>query len=185
MAITRLTQLIHDLQDEMQREGVNPCDGLPEDLFIFSTTLAPVSNVDLFITDSKKRVLLSWRDDAHYGKGWHIPGGCLRLKESMESRIQKTAMKELNCEVSFNSVPLLVKELILKDNRLNLTNQLERSHNISILFDCKLPENYVLFNSSNDEHVSGFLKWFSSVPEDLLDAHKDIYGEFLKNWFNK
>lgn len=181
MSTSRISQLIF----ELQKESINPCDGLPEDLFLFSTTLAPVSNVDLFITDTERRVLLSWRDDEHYGKGWHIPGGCLRLKETMESRIQKTAGKELECEVSYNSRPLLVKELILKNERPWLKNQLERSHNISVLFDCKLPQGYTIQNDSKDEHTAGFLKWFDYVPEDLLDAHKDIYGELLTNWFNK
>ncbi len=185
MASKRISQLILELQQELLKENINPCNGLPEDLFLFSTTLAPVANVDLFITDTKKRVLLSWRDDEHYGKGWHIPGGCLRLKETMESRIQKTAIKELDCKVSYNPQPLLVKELILKNERPWLNNQLERSHNISILFNCKLPEDYIIKNSTEDEHTSGFLKWFNRVPNDLLEAHKDIYGEFLTNWFNK
>lgn len=185
MNSTRISQLILELQQELKKENINPCDGLPGDLFLFSTTLAPVANVDLFITDTKRRVLLSWRDDGHYGKGWHIPGGCLRLQETMESRIQKTAVKELGCEVSFNSRPLLVKELILKNERPWLKNQLERSHNISVLFDCKLPQNYAIKNKTKDEHIAGSLKWFFHVPEDLLDAHKDIYGEFLTNWFNK
>lgn len=185
MSSSRISQLILELQQELQKENINPCDGLPEDLFLFSTTLAPVANVDLFITDTKKRVLLSWRDDEHYGKGWHIPGGCLRLKETMESRIQKTAIKELDCKVSYDTHPLLVKELILNNERPWLNNQLERSHNISILFNCKLPEYYIIKNNTEDEHTSGFLKWFDYAPNDLLEAHKDIYSEFLINWFNK
>ena len=63
MPTCRISQLILELQQELQKENINPCNGLPEDLFLFSTTLAPVANVDLFITDTKRRVLLSWRDD--------------------------------------------------------------------------------------------------------------------------
>lgn len=185
MSSSSISQLILELRQELQKEIINPCDGLPEDLFLFSTTLAPVANVDLFITDTERRILLSWREDEHYGKGWHIPGGCLRIKETMESRIQKTAVKEVGCEVSYNSQPLVVKELILKNERPWLKNQLERSHNISVLFECKLPRGYTIHNDSKDEHTAGFLRWFDHVPEDLLDAHKDIYGELLTNWFNK
>lgn len=184
MAENRLSELIRELQEELTRENINTCEGLPEDLFLFSTTLVPVANVDLFITDSNRQVLLSWRDDEHYGKGWHIPGGCLRLKETMDSRIQKTALKELGCEVSYENNPLLVKELIIKKDRHWLKNQLERSHNISILFDCKLPEDYKIKNQNDNEHTAGFLKWFDYVPEDLLEAHKDIYKEYLTAWFN-
>lgn len=184
MAENRLSELIRELQEELTKENINTCEGLPEDLFLFSTTLAPVANVDLFITDSDRRVLLSWRDDEHYGNGWHIPGGCLRLKETMETRIQKTAQKELDCVVSYYPHPILVKELIVKQERPWLNNQLERSHNISILFDCSLPKDYMISNKQIDEHTAGFLKWFDHVPEDLLDAHKDIYGKYLTDWFN-
>ena len=75
--------------------------------------------------------------------------------------------------------------MILNNERPWLNNQLERSHNISILFNCKLPEYYIIKNNTEDEHTSGFLKWFDYAPNDLLEAHKDIYSEFLINWFNK
>lgn len=183
MSENRLSELIKELQEELSKENIDICEGLPENLFLFSTTLAPVANVDLFITDSNRQVLLSWRDDEHYGKGWHIPGGCLRLKETMKSRIQETAQKEIGCEVFYNPTPILVKELILKHARPRLKNQLERSHNISILFNCTLPKEYAIHNLQNDEHSAGFLKWFDHVPEDLLEAHKDIYEEYLLAWF--
>ena len=65
---SRLVEAINTLQDIMVKDGVDPTKGLPEELFIFGTTLMPVSNVDLFITNDKGQVLLSWRDDQYYGK---------------------------------------------------------------------------------------------------------------------
>ena len=183
MKTNRLSELILELQEEMQKQNIDPRNGLPEELFLFSTTLAPIANVDLFITNDNGEVLLSWRDDEHYGEGWHIPGGCLRLKETMAERLQKTALKEIGCEITFNENPILIKELFVNEERKNLKNQLERSHNISVLFECFLPNDYNISNCSKFEHNSGYLKWFNSVPDDLLQAHKDIYGDFLTDWF--
>lgn len=183
MEQNRLSELILELQKEMQKQNIDPTKGLPEELFLFSTTLAPVSNVDLFITNDNGEVLLSWRDDEHYGEGWHIPGGCLRLKETMAERLQKTALKEIGCEITFTEKPILIKELFVNEERKNLKNQLERSHNISVLFECFLSKDYNISNCSDFENKSGYLRWFSCVPDNLLQAHKDIYGEFLTNWF--
>lgn len=95
----RIKQAIEHLQIIMNEEGVNPINGLPEELFIFATTLMPVSNIDLFITNQSGQILLSWRDDRYYGSGWHIPGGCIRMRETLETHIQKTALKELGMKV--------------------------------------------------------------------------------------
>lgn len=184
MNYNRISELILELQKELQQKNIDPRQGLPEDLFLFSTTLAPVANVDLFITNTKRQVLLSWRKDIHYGEGWHIPGGCIRLQETIEERLQRTALKEIGCKVNFNDKPILIKELFVKENRNELSNNLERSHNISILYDCKLPTDFTINNSLKYQQEVGFLKWFDCVPNDLLQAHKDIYGDFLTDWFN-
>ena len=55
---------------------------LPEELFRFISTISPLVNVDLLIKDDTNRTLLTWRDDEHYGAGWHVPGGIIRFKES-------------------------------------------------------------------------------------------------------
>lgn len=73
---------IENLKIEMKKEGILPETGLGNDLFLFSSTLAPVVNVDLLITNPKQQILLAWRNDPHSGIGWHIPGGCVRFKET-------------------------------------------------------------------------------------------------------
>lgn len=84
----RVSETVKHLQEVMEQENIDPRKGLPEDLF-FATSLIPLVNVDLFVHEGKK-ILLSWRDDEFHGKGWHIPGGCIRLKETCEDRIQLT-----------------------------------------------------------------------------------------------
>lgn len=183
MSNSKILYLINELQKEICEEKIDPTKGLPEELFLFSTTLAPVVNVDLLITNNHE-ILLSWRDDVYYGSGWHIPGGCVRLKERIETRIQKTALEEIGCRVTFSNSPLLIKQLILEKNRPDLKTGLERCHNISLLFDCKLENGYTVTNEEKNEHSTGYLKWFDHVPNDMLDAHKNIYGEYLKELFN-
>ncbi len=77
-----VTSAIDNLKDEMQKAGIKSENGLGTELFLFSSTLIPVVNVDLLLTNSKHEILLAWRDDPHTGKGWHIPGGCVRFKEA-------------------------------------------------------------------------------------------------------
>jgi ADP-ribose pyrophosphatase YjhB (NUDIX family) len=179
----RLNRKIKLLQKEMQRQGIDTTQGLPESLFLFSTTLAPVSNVDLFVADNERRILLSWRNDPFYGAGWHIPGGCIRLKETMVERIQRTAQMEIGSPVIIDERPIAIKDLFVHENRHGLENQLERCHNISILFHCTLPDGFIVNNGEKKENESGYLKWFSFVPDNLLSVHHDIYGDILKTWF--
>ena len=167
----------------MCKENINPQDGLPQELFLLATTLMPCPNVDLFITDDNNRLLLTWRDDEYYGKGWHIPGGCLRLGETFETRIQKTAKTEIGTEVQVNLKDFYTKELIIADERESLENQLERSHNISMLFHCKIPNGFIVYNNGRHEHTRGFAKWFEEIPSDILPVHKKIYGGIMNSYF--
>ena len=100
-----ITQAIKNLQQVMDNEEIDPRNGLPEELFWFATTLIPCANIDLFIINEKGQVLLTWRDDKFYGSGWYIPGGCIRIKETIDKRIQLTALDEIGCEVDYDRTP--------------------------------------------------------------------------------
>lgn len=178
-----LQEAIQNLQLIMNEECVDPTKGLPQELFLFATTLIPCANIDLFVTDENRRLLLTWRDDEFYGQGWHIPGGCLRLKETLENRIQQTAINELGSKVIYDIDNFITRETMVSKDRPWLTNQLERCHNISMLFFCRLPEGYEVKNKENDEHTSGYLKWFDHIPADLLEAHKELYGDLIYSFF--
>lgn len=181
-----LQQAIDNLKDVMAKEGIDPTKGLPEELFLFATTLVPCVNIDLFITDDMHRLLLTWRDDIFYGKGWHIPGGCVRLKESLDKRIQLTAMNEINTRVICDYQTFITRELIIaKEERPLLSNQLERCHNISMLFNCRLPAGFEVKNKSGDEHSSGYMKWFDHYPNDFLAFHKTLYGDIINEFFKR
>ncbi|WP_049945437.1 NUDIX domain-containing protein [Butyrivibrio sp. AC2005] len=176
--------LVSELNNRMISEGIDPRKGLPESLFLLTASLTPIPNVDLFVTDSNKRFLLSWRDDKYYGCGWHIPGGCIRMLETFEERVQKTAIEELGTSVICDNNPVLtVESLTVKDRFAENTN-LQRTHNICMLFECKLPEGYSIdgFNAGKTEKDQGYLRWFDYLPEDFLDVQVPLYKEFIERW---
>ena len=151
----------------------NPERGLPEEVFLWVSSLTPMVNVDLLIRNKKGEVLLTWREKMfHFSPGWHIPGGIVRYKERMAKRIREVARSELGAEVSWKPEPLAIKELIIPDLK-------ERGHFISFLFDCCLlspPREDLRYRKGEPE--AGQWRWFSTCPSDLLEVHR-IYREFL------
>ena len=184
LVMDKLERAISEIREYARENNLDFRKGLPEPLFLFATTMMPVANIDLLITNDNREVLLTWRDDIYFGKGWHIPGGCMRIKETIEERVQKTALDEIGSKVMYDKTPITVRESFADKDRPWLSNQLERSHNISLLFAAKLPEGYVIDNNGRQEHEAGYMKWFTNVPSDLLNAHRKLYGDVLQNIFN-
>lgn len=150
----------------------NPEKGLSEDVFLFVSRLTPLINVDLLIKDEKMRTLLTWRKDAHFGEGWHVPGGIIRYRESIAHRIIAVAETELGAEVQFDPTPLKITEFI-DYTRLN------RAHGISLLFACTLlspPRPKMEYRRGRP--LSGQWRWWSSCPPNILRVHK-IYHEYI------
>lgn len=150
--------------------------GLPEELFLAISSLIPIANVDLFIRNDANQILLSWRDDPFYGKGWHIPGGCIRFKETMEDRIKKVAKSELNCEVQINEVPIAVRDVIIEKDSCEPKI---RAHNLAVMFECFIEHD--IDNGNKKENEAGYLKWFSKIPDNILKVHEcyqDIFEKF-------
>lgn len=160
---------IEKLQSEIPMALENAERGLPDEVFSFVASVTPMVNVDLLIQDEHGRILLSWRDD---GKnfGWHIPGGIIRFKETFDERLQKTAIRELKTEITFDKNPLKVTEIFMPHRR--------RGHFISFLYRCYLPSNYKIDNAEKKSTEDGYLMWHE-VPPKLVDGQK-CYEDFLK-----
>lgn len=155
-------------------------NGLPQELFLLISSLTPVPNVDLWITDSANRVLLSWRKDPFYDEGWHIPGGCLRFGETMAERIHQMAIQEIGCDVTFDPEPMAVRDVI-RPPRAELLNPDERGHNLAVLYRCRLPEGFCIDNGDRQPGEAGYLQWFERIPDNLLRI-QDVYRDILKDW---
>lgn len=150
----------------------NPMNGLPEEIFLFASSIVPMVNVDLLIRNDAGHTLLTWRDDRFSGAGWHIPGGIIRYKERISERIAKVAMAELSAELAPNPILLDVREFHIPGRR-------ERAHFISFLYECRLngkpdPERA----HKGDDPVPGQWRWFEHAPDDLLSCHV-VYKQYL------
>ena len=105
------------LKKEVEKSDINPKDGIGEDLFLFVSSLTPIVNVDLLVYNSKGQFLLSYRDDRHCGRGWHIPGGCIRFRETIDERIKKVAYTELHLEnIDYEKRPIKIFEIFCNED---------------------------------------------------------------------
>lgn len=174
-----LKQAIHCFQEAMDSEKISPEKGLGTEGFLFASTLMPVVNVDLIVINEKKEFLLSWRDDPYSGTGWHIPGGCIRFMETAQERLQKTALAELGTSVETSSEPIRVFEIISRAPRKGIENQRVRAHFITLSYLCRVTKGYTIPAEKSQPETVGSLKWFSTLPENLLPV-QDCYR---KNWY--
>jgi len=151
----------------------NPTAGLPDEVFYYISRTTPLINVDLLVKDQRRGLLLAWRDDPHTGKGWHIPGGIIRYKERIETRIQQVAESELGAQVEHDAEPLTIQQIIAEPKR-------DRAHFISLLYRCSVPDHYEIDNGEISEGEPGYLKWHRScLVDDLLSWH-EIYRPYLQ-----
>jgi colanic acid biosynthesis protein WcaH len=154
----------------LDKQVPDPSKGLPQEVFYYVSRTTPLVNVDLLIKDKNGRTLLAWRDDKYTGKGWHVPGGIVRFKEKLETRLQQVARKEIGAMVKFNPIPIAINQSICKKNT--------RGHFISILYECFLTDEFVPENKNLTDKDVGYLKWHESCPKDLLKAQK-IYKKYI------
>ena len=84
-------------------------------------------NVDLLIKNNKKQTLLTCQNTVKAKPGWHLPGGIVRLGETLNERVRKVGLIELGVKVKNISLkPIDFKQIIL--------NQDNRSHFFSFSF---------------------------------------------------
>ncbi len=145
----------------------NPMKGLPDEVFYFIGRNTPYINVDLLIKCPKKGILLTWRDDNYAGKGWHLPGGIIRFRETIKKRVKMVGKNELNLNIIKSKGPLEINEIIIK-------KQKERSHFISLLYECEVKKSELKNIKKNN-----LINFFKNKPKNLLKLH-NIYKNYFK-----
>jgi len=153
------------------RQVANPSMGLPDDVFYYISRTTPLVNVDLLIKDENGRTLLSWRNDQYGGKGWHVPGGIVRFKETLETRVQKVAETEVGVNISFEPIPMALNQTIHHERDI-------RGHFISLLYQCFLSGNFVPQNKGLSIKDRGYLMWHDHCPDNLL-KFQEIYRKHI------
>lgn len=159
-----------DLIKELEKNIPNPKEGLPDDVFYFIGRHTPYINIDLLVRDPLNGVLLTWRDDIYTGRGWHIPGGIIRFRERWEKRVEEVAKNEINITISKCYGPVAVNQII--------TNDTERSHFISLLFECEVSDYEVVKLREHSTKNNKKMRFFKKPPENLLTYH-NIYRRFI------
>jgi colanic acid biosynthesis protein WcaH len=149
----------------------NKTEGLPDEIFYFISRCTPLTNVDLLVKDEDGRTLLAWRDDEYCGAGWHIPGGIIRFKETIHTRISKVALGEIGADVEFDDKPIAITEFIHQSWE-------NRAHFVSLLYRCSLPTDFSVDNKGKKENETGFLKWHDKCPDNIISAH-NVYREYI------
>lgn len=165
--------IIVDLQEAIryiERHIPDPKAGLPEKVFLFASRIVPMVNVDLLVKNEIGQTLLSWRDDQYAGKGWHIPGGIIRFKEKLATRIVKVAETEIGISLTCRPQPIAVNQVIVE--------HADRGHFISLLYECFIPSTFKPANKNLTITSTGFLKWFDRCPENLVSVH-EMYREYI------
>ena len=163
---------INEFVDVIKDNGVDPKNGLGNELFLFASTLTPIVNVDLFVFNENGQILLKRRNDPYCGMGWHTPGSCIRFGETIQERIHRTALGEIGIDVYAENIPFGVYEFIRPYEIEGIGNQNERAHFISLPFKCKLID--------EQGGLLGDLKWFDELPDDFVRPQKNVYGKDIK-----
>lgn len=164
---------MHQTIEFLDKQIKDPSQGLPEEIFLFVSRLTPMVNVDLLIKDENDRRLLAWRNDQYCGMGWHIVGGVVRFKETLETRIQQVAESEIGTNVQFDPTPLAVSQVFRP--------QKTRGHFISLLYNCSLSGKFIPKNNGLKKTDQGYLMWHDRWPENMVESQKNIYNHIIKN----
>ncbi len=145
----------------------DPQNGLSDEMFHFIRRVTPLVNVDLLVRLGG-RTLLAWRED-EYDKGWHIPGGIVRFREALHSRIDAVALQEIGATVESELLPC----------SLNQVRDHPRGHFISLLYRCSLTSEIdpARFYWGHGKPEIGSLSWVEGVPYDLYPAQ-----HFYRDW---
>jgi colanic acid biosynthesis protein WcaH len=139
---------------------------LPQHLFDYISTITPLVNVELILKDCTPSIVLSWRDDGLYGPGWHLPGGIVRHKESLLSRVREVA--RLECGIT----KIQTCNLIQINQIMNPHRDL-RGHFISFVFGVTTANQFI---QTSPELVDGAVCSFTKVPVNLIDQHQRYHG---------
>jgi colanic acid biosynthesis protein WcaH len=166
-AFMDMIEAIHVIEQGLPSRG----NDLPDEVFLLLTRLTPMINVDLLVRDSHKRILLAWRNDEYAGIGWHIPGGIIRMHETREACIQRTATREIGTELIFDRTPLECVDLIFP--KLS-----SRSHFITLIYECRLPDGFAIPERLPGDLAVGELAWHEKYPEDMI-----VYHDFYRKYF--
>lgn len=143
--------------------------GIGKGLFETISSLTPAISVELIIKNvDQKYNLLTWRDDGLYGPGWHVPGGVVRFKERLNSRVEKVLEEEIGVPALSINGPIDFHEVF---NEKRDT----RGHFICFVFKIIIAENPPTEMRAGEKLISqGQWRWFEACPKNLIENQKPL-----------
>ncbi|MEK7563441.1 MAG: NUDIX hydrolase [Patescibacteria group bacterium] len=117
--------------------------------------VVPVPAVEVIVTTTSKNFLLVHRKDADWD-GWHIPGGYLHHRESIEDGCKRIAHEELGISVAFERV---IDTYMWPDHPY--------SSALSLVCVC----------TASEKPEEG--EFFTEIPKEIINHHGDFLQKFL------
>lgn len=162
---------LHEHIRQIESAAGDASKGLPEDIFLMTTRLTPMINVDLLIKTGEG-FLLTWREDRYFAPGWHIPGGIIRFMEQIGTRLDAVAFSELGAALKPEKHLLNIHEFFYPELKA-------RNHFISLLYEVELASEVTIPRCTDpDAPKHGEYAFFRHAPENLLEPH-EVYRKFL------
>ena len=143
--------------------------GIGKILFESISRLTPAVSVELIIkSQDQRRSLLTWREDELYGPGWHVPGGVVRFKEKLTSRVQKVLKNEIGVSASKIEGPIGFHEIFNEKRD-------KRGHFICFVYKVVLIDDPPFgTKAQNGVITGGSWRWFAKCPDNLIENQRSL-----------
>ncbi len=119
-------------------------------------SIVPIPAVEVIVTTTGKNFLLTYRKDADWN-AWHIPGGYMHYKESIEDACKRIGQTELGIDVTFDK---MIDAYMWPDHPF--------SSALSLVCVC----------TTTDTPKDG--TFFTEIPKDIIMHHGDFLKTFLE-----
>lgn len=130
--------------------------------FIYSRV--PRICVDLLIQNQNGDILLTKRDIEPYKDHWHLPGGRIKFRETVEEALHRIAKGELGYVLNTKHEVLGVCEFLEEEQGGN------PRHSLSIV-------HLIEFHGYGDFKDG---EWFKELPSPIIPMQKDFITKYLK-----
>lgn len=122
--------------------------------------------VDLVIRSSDGAILLALRNIHPYKDLWHLPGGGVRFKETLQDTASRIALKEFGVNVK------LLKEIGACQTMNDDLDENTPRHSVSIVCEAELIDGIPKITAESAD-----IKYFQTLPKETHPYHKMFIQE--------
>lgn len=137
---------------------------LSDEEYDFIYSRVPRVCVDLLISNSKGEVLLTKRDIEPYKDYWHLPGGRIKFRETIDEAIKRILNGELGYDLD------VTHRIIGFCQFLEEVQKGQDRHSISIVNAIQLPDDVVIKLDNTAKDVI----FFKELPYTIIPEQKEF-----------